>query len=174
MLKISEMGFFFKEQSFVKGNRQVLQYSEFNFFFNMEASNILNYFKFPRLVLKLPFVLHVIVSLVFILSFTYIIRPGKVQTQKGTKNTKSLIHGVIMAYVKLKPIYLWRKVVCFVLFCFVVMRSTELGCFRFCSWCLWKALDEEGCMGLFPWRLDLWCAKVLEYWMTSSLKIKLN
>jgi hypothetical protein len=26
------------------------------------------------------------------------------------------------------------------LFCIVVMRSTELGCFRSCSWCLWKAL----------------------------------
>jgi hypothetical protein len=36
------------------------------------------------------------------------------------------------------------------LFCFVVMRSTEPGCFRSCSWCLWKALDEEGCMGLVP------------------------
>ncbi len=24
------------------------------------------------------------------------------------------------------------------LFCFVVMRSTEPGCFRSCSWCLWK------------------------------------
>jgi hypothetical protein len=33
------------------------------------------------------------------------------------------------------------------LFCFVVMRSTELGCFRSCSLCLWKALDEEGRMG---------------------------
>ncbi len=39
------------------------------------------------------------------------------------------------------------------LFCFVVMRSTEPGCFRSCSCCLWKALDEEGCMGLVPW----WC-----------------
>jgi hypothetical protein len=36
------------------------------------------------------------------------------------------------------------------LFCFAVMRSTELGCFRLCSWCLWKALDEERCMGLVP------------------------
>ncbi len=39
------------------------------------------------------------------------------------------------------------------LFCFVVMRSTKAGCFRSCSWCLWKAVDEEekgvhglGCM----------------------------
>jgi hypothetical protein len=22
-----------------------------------------------------------------------------------------------------------------------------------CSWCLWKALDEKGCMGLVPWCL---------------------
>jgi hypothetical protein len=39
---------------------------------------------------------------------------------------------------------------CGALFCFVVMRSIELGCFKLCSWCLWKALDEEGCMGLVP------------------------
>jgi hypothetical protein len=41
--------------------------------------------------------------------------------------------------------------VCFVLFCFVlfvIMRSIKLGCFRLCSWCLWKALDKEECMGL--------------------------
>ncbi len=43
------------------------------------------------------------------------------------------------------------------LFCFVVMRSTKLGHFRLCSWCLWKALDDEGCMGLVPWHLDSWC-----------------
>jgi len=37
--------------------------------------------------------------------------------------------------------------VCDALFCFVVYeRSTELGCFSLCSWCLWKALDEEGCL----------------------------
>jgi len=45
----------------------------------------------------------------------------------------------------------------FGLVCFVVMRSTEPGCFRSCSWCRWKALDEERCMGLIPWHLDLWC-----------------
>ncbi len=60
-----------------------------------------------------------------------------------------------------------------VLFCFVVMRFTKLGCFRLCPWCLWKALNKEGCMGLVPWSSDLPC-KSLEYWMTSSLKIKLN
>jgi hypothetical protein len=43
------------------------------------------------------------------------------------------------------------------LFSFVVMRCTEPGCFRSSSWCLWKALNEEWCMGLIPWRLDLWC-----------------
>ncbi len=44
------------------------------------------------------------------------------------------------------------------LFCFVAMRSTELGSFRSCSWswCLWKALKDKGCMGLVPWRLNLW------------------
>jgi len=33
------------------------------------------------------------------------------------------------------------------LFCFVVIRSIEPGCFRSYSWCLSKALDEDGCMG---------------------------
>jgi hypothetical protein len=51
------------------------------------------------------------------------------------------------------------------LFCFVVMRSTELGCFRLCSWCLWKALNEEGCMGLVPWRLDLQCKS---FWILND------
>ncbi len=36
------------------------------------------------------------------------------------------------------------------LFCFVGMRSIEPECFRLCSWCLWKALNEKRCMGLVP------------------------
>ncbi len=59
------------------------------------------------------------------------------------------------------------------LFCFVVMTFIGLGCFRSCSWCLWKALKKEGWMGLIPQHLDLQC-KVLEYWMIFSLKIKSN
>ncbi len=60
-------------------------------------------------------------------------------------------------------------------FCFVVMRLTEPGCFRLCSWCLWKALDEEGCMALGSTMVvGLAVQKFLEYWMISSLKIKLN
>jgi len=56
---------------------------------------------------------------------------------------------------------------------FVSMRSTEPGCFRLCSWSLWKALEEERCISLVPY---VWTcsAKVLEYSMISSLKIKLN
>ncbi len=69
-------------------------------------------------------------------------------------------------------VYLWRKVVCFV---FVLMRTIKLGCFRLCYWCLWKALNEEGCIGLALFHQVLTCgAKVLEYWMISSLQIKLN
>jgi hypothetical protein len=54
-----------------------------------------------------------------------------------------------------------------------LMRCTEPGCFRSCSWCLWKALDERVA---WAWFHDVWTcgAKVLEYWMISSLKIKLN
>jgi hypothetical protein len=59
------------------------------------------------------------------------------------------------------------------LFWFVVTRSTKLGCFRSCSWCLWKALTRRGA---WAWFHDVWncSAKVLEYWMISSLKINLN
>jgi hypothetical protein len=68
-------------------------------------------------------------------------------------------------------ICLWRKVVCFVLFC--SYEITEPVCFRSCSWCLWKALEEEGCMGLVPWRLDLWCKNS---WILNDFftEIKLN
>jgi hypothetical protein len=69
---------------------------------------------------------------------------------------------------KFSIIYLWRKVVCF-----VVMRSTEPGCFRLCSWCLWR-LSTGRCA--WAWFHDVWTcgAKVLEYWMIFSLKIKWN
>jgi hypothetical protein len=43
------------------------------------------------------------------------------------------------------------------LFWSLVMKFTKPGCFRLCSWCLWKYFNEEGCMGLVPWGLDLWC-----------------
>jgi hypothetical protein len=42
--------------------------------------------------------------------------------------------------------YEGRLFVC--LFCFVLMRSTELGCFRSCSWCPSKAL--ECVLGVLP------------------------
>ncbi len=56
-------------------------------------------------------------------------------------------------------IYLWRKVVCF-----VVMRSTEPGCFRSWSWCLWKALVVKEVCTVFD-SMTFWTfgAKVLEY-----------
>jgi len=58
-------------------------------------------------------------------------------------------------------------------FCFVLMRSTELACFRSCSWCLSKALDE---MRHMAWFHVVWTcgAKVFEYWVISSLIIKFN
>jgi hypothetical protein len=40
---------------------------------------------------------------------------------------------------------------------FGLMRSIELGCFISHSWSLWKAVEEEGCMGLVSWHLDLHC-----------------
>jgi hypothetical protein len=47
------------------------------------------------------------------------------------------------------------------LFCFVLMRSTKSRGFRLCSYCLWKALNEEGCMGLDPWCFVLAVQKFL-------------
>jgi hypothetical protein len=46
---------------------------------------------------------------------------------------------------------------------FVLMRSTERGCFRLRSWSLWKALKEEGASAWFHgiWTCD--DANFLEY-----------
>ncbi len=59
------------------------------------------------------------------------------------------------------------------LFCFVIMRSTNLGCIRLCSSVFGKLLTRRGA---WAWFHDVWTcnAKVLEYWMISSLKIRLN
>jgi len=43
------------------------------------------------------------------------------------------------------------------------MRSTELGWFRSCSWSLWKALEEEGCIGLGFMAFGLVVEKFFEY-----------
>jgi hypothetical protein len=58
---------------------------------------------------------------------------------------------------------------CFVLYCIVVMRFSELGCFRSCSWCLWKALNKKGCMGFGSMVFGLVVQKLLNiewllYW----------
>jgi hypothetical protein len=58
---------------------------------------------------------------------------------------------------------------------FILMRSTELGCFRSCFWSLWKSFKEER-RGALAWFHGVWTCdvKVFEYWMISSLKIKWN
>jgi hypothetical protein len=68
-------------------------------------------------------------------------------------------------------IYLWSKVVCFVLFC--SYEVTGPGCFRSCSCVFGKLLTRRGA---WAWFHDVWScgAKVLEYWMIFSLKINLN
>jgi hypothetical protein len=61
------------------------------------------------------------------------------------------------------------------LICIVVMRSTEPGCFRSsCSWCLWKALNKKGCIGLVPMTFGLAVQKFLNIEWIFKLKIKLN
>jgi hypothetical protein len=56
-------------------------------------------------------------------------------------------------------------------FCFVIMRSTKPWCFRSCSCCLWKDLNDEGCKGLVPWRLDLWCKSS---WILNDFSLNIN
>ncbi len=80
----------------------------------------------------------------------------------------------ISMWNSLTPIYLWRKEgMSFALFCFVVMRSTKPGCFRLCSYVFGKLSMRRG---VWAWFHDVWTcgAKVLEYRMSFSLKIRLN
>jgi hypothetical protein len=69
---------------------------------------------------------------------------------------------------------LWSKVVCLFIFCFVPMRSNELGWFRSRSWSPSKALSRT--RGVSAWFHGIWICvvEVLKYWMISPLKIKLN
>jgi hypothetical protein len=68
------------------------------------------------------------------------------------------------------PMYLSRKVVCFVLFCSYEIHRTRM--LQITSWVSSEGSWRGGVHGVH----DIWTcgAKVLEYWMISSLKIKLN
>jgi hypothetical protein len=92
----------------------------------------------------------------------------KLEKTRQTGRTGGIMKNEMPSLLLTEKIYPWRKVVCF-----VIMRSTELGCLKLCSWFLWKSLDEEGCMGLVPWHLHLGCKS---FWILNffSLKIKLN
>ncbi len=69
------------------------------------------------------------------------------------------------------PIYLWRKVVCFVLWLWDQPNWDASDCVL--NVCEEKLLMRRGAWASFH---DGWTcgAKVIEYWMISSLKIKLN
>jgi hypothetical protein len=80
-------------------------------------------------------------------------------TKKRRKKTRGVSHcGLALTWdgiLQVLPFTIkWRKVVCFVLFCSYEIHRT--GCFRSCSLCFSKALNEEGCMSLVPWCLDFW------------------
>jgi len=51
------------------------------------------------------------------------------------------------------PIYLWRKVIFFVLFCNYEIHQT--GMLQIMFLVSLESLNKEGCMGLIPWCLDL-------------------
>ncbi len=93
------------------------------------------------------------------------------ESMKGSNSVYLFIYLFIISLYTY--IYLWSKVVCLFCFCTYDFHRTQPGCFRLCSWSLWKALKEEGCIGLVSWHLDLWCRSS---WILndSSLKIKLN
>ncbi len=69
-------------------------------------------------------------------------------------------------------IYLWRNVVCFVLFRSYEFHRTRMLQIVFLV--SFKSSQRGG--GAWAWFHGVWTcdAKVLEYWMISSLKIKLN
>jgi hypothetical protein len=71
-------------------------------------------------------------------------------------------------------IYLWRKVVCFVLFCFCSYEIHQIGMLQNCVLGIFGKLLMRS--GAWAWFHDVWTcsAKVLEYWMIFSLKIQLN
>jgi hypothetical protein len=62
----------------------------------------------------------------------------------------------------------------FVLFCFVSMRFTKWGCFRLCSWCLWKALNEEGCAWAWSMTFRLVMQKLLNIKWFFQWKFRRN
>jgi hypothetical protein len=57
------------------------------------------------------------------------------------------------AYILKVPIH-WTKIKIGIFFK-QIYELLNWDVFRLCSWCFWKALDMEGCMGLVPWCLDL-------------------
>jgi hypothetical protein len=73
----------------------------------------------------------------------------------------------------LQNIYLWRKVVCFDLFCSYEIHRT--GMLQIVFLASSESYGQGG--GAWAWFHDIWtcsAAKVLQYWMISSLKIKIK
>jgi hypothetical protein len=66
--------------------------------------------------------------------------------------------------------YLWRKVVCFVLFCSIEIHQTRM--LQIVSSVSLESSWQGGVHGLGSMMFGLAGQKVLEYWMISSLKIK--
>ncbi len=82
-------------------------------------------------------------------------------TSGSTGNTSRF--GQILSESMVWVIYLWSKVVCFVLFCFV-LRSPKPVCFMLCSWYLQKAFYEYGCTNVVGDCLELLCGG---YWLLN-------
>ncbi len=78
---------------------------------------------------------------------------------------KLLWKKMFSIFVHLKEGYL------FVLLCFYRWDPLNRGWFRSHFWFLWKTLEEEGCIGLVSWRLDLRCKSswILNYFFIEIL-----
>jgi hypothetical protein len=67
---------------------------------------------------------------------------GNMGSRDKVKSHRTIDLFLLLPHLSMKEGSLF-VLFCFVLYCIVVMRSTEPGCFRSWSWCrLWKALDE--------------------------------
>jgi hypothetical protein len=80
--------------------------------------------------------------------------------------SKGLLHSLWsnMKY-SLDLMYLWSKVVCFVLFCWSCSDLPKPLCFMPHSWCLWKALDESSWLhplGLRLFGATMWKLLIIE------------
>jgi hypothetical protein len=91
---------------------------------------------------------------------------GEEKIDSWTDGDKKLLLPLSSSYhfparKRLLPFYLSMKEDSLFCFCFVLMRSTEPGCFRSCSRCLWESFGPGVVHGLGSVQLGLAVQKFL-------------